>query len=97
MLRESRVGAVVLAPLEVFGRLFTASGWGEALGYAALAAGVNAVLLFVVFYLDADYPGGGGGEIAGGLRALQRVRKGGLSALGAPAKTARGSVPQLPI
>ncbi|MDB5320642.1 MAG: putative rane protein [Phycisphaerales bacterium] len=96
MLRESRLGAVVLAPLEVFGRLFTAHGWGEALGYAALAAGVNAVLLFVVFYLDADYLEAAAAKSQAVYARLQRVRKGGLSAIGGPMKKARESVPELP-
>jgi hypothetical protein len=96
MLRESRVGAVVLAPLEVFGRLFTAGGWGEGLGYAALAAGIDAVLMFVVFYLDADYLEAAASRSQAMYERMQRVRRGGLAALGGPAKRARGSVPQLP-
>src|SRR5258706_2936001 len=96
MLRESRVGGVVLAQLEVFGRLFTAGGWGEGLGYAALAAGIDAVLMFVVFYLDADYLEAAASRSQAMYERMQRVRRGGLAALGGPAKNARGSVPQLP-
>src|SRR3954469_23684794 len=55
-LRSSRVGGVVLAPLEVFGRLFTAETWWTAgLTYAALAVVIDGALLAIVFYLDADY------------------------------------------
>lgn len=96
MLRESRVGAVALAPLEVYGRLFTAHGLIESLGYAALAAGVNAVLLFVVFYLDADYLEASAAKSQAVYERLQRVRKGGVMAIGGPLKKARGAVPQLP-
>src|SRR5258706_12624911 len=86
MLRESRVGGVVLAPLEVFGRLFTASGWGEGLGYAALAAGGDGILLFVVVYLGADYLEGAASRSQGIYEGSEAVGRGGVGAVRGRAK-----------
>jgi len=96
LLRESRIGSVLLAPLKVFGRLFTATTWGEGLEYTGLALLINAVLLGVVFYLDADYLEAAAAKSQAMYARLQRLRKGGVMALGTPGKTARGAVPLLP-
>jgi hypothetical protein len=95
-LRASRAGSILLAPLDVFGRLFTAASFAQALLYAALAIFINLVLLFVVFYLDADYLEAAAAKSQVVYERLQRVRKGGLSAFTRPGKKARGALPTFP-
>jgi hypothetical protein len=95
-LHGSRVGTILLAPLDVFGELFTAQTWHAGLVYASLALGINAVLLFVVFYLDADYLEAAASRSQAVYARIQRLRKGGLTAIAGPGKKVRGAVPQLP-
>ena len=95
-IRTSRAGSILLAPLDVFGRLFTAAGTGDALLYAGLAFLINLVLLFVVFHLDADYLEAAAAKSQAVYERLQRVRKGGLSAFTRPGKKVRGAVPTFP-
>lgn len=95
-LRQSRVGAILLAPLEVYGQLFTAESWRAGLLYGSLALLVNAVLVFVVFYLDADYLEAAAARSQAVYARIQRLRKGGLAAIAGPSKNVRGAVPQLP-
>src|SRR4051812_42271548 len=79
--RASRVGGVALAPLEIFGRLFTAeSWWPTGLMYAALATALDGVLLAVVFYLDADYLEAAATRSAVVYDRLRRIRQGGVMA-----------------
>jgi len=95
-LRASRVGSILLAPLDVFGRLFTAAGVAQALLYAGLAIVIDLLVLFVVFYLDADYLEAAAAKSQAVYERLQRVRKGGLSAFTRPGKKVRGALPTLP-
>jgi hypothetical protein len=95
-LRGSRAGTILLAPLDVFGQLFTAGSWHDGLVYGSLAVGVNGVLAVVVFYLDADYLEAAAARSQAVYARIQRLRKGGLSALAGPGKRARGVVPRLP-
>jgi len=94
-LHGSRAGTILLAPLDVFGELFTAQSWRAGLVYASLAIGINAVLMFVVFYLDADYLEAAASRSQAVYARIQRLRKGGLAAIGGPGKKVRGAVPQL--
>jgi hypothetical protein len=95
VLHGSRVGAVLLAPLDVFGQVFTAQSWHDGLVYGAFAVCVNAVLLFVVFYLDVNYLEAAAARSQVVYARIQRLRRGGLAALAGPGKRARGAVPQL--
>ncbi|HEY7117258.1 MAG TPA: putative ABC exporter domain-containing protein [Tepidisphaeraceae bacterium] len=98
--RTSRVGGILLAPLDVFGRLFTASSWWPTgLMYLGLALLVDLALMFVVFYLDADYLETSAAKSAALYERLQRVRRGGIMGMARPAKPGakvRGAVPLLP-
>ncbi len=94
-LRGSRVGAFVLAPLEAYGRLFAAGSMLEGLKFGAIALGLDVLLVFVVFYLDADYLEAAATRSQAVYERLQRVRRGGVGALGKPAK-GRWILPQLP-
>jgi hypothetical protein len=96
-LRASRVGHVLLAPLEAFGRLFVADRlWPDAFVYGGIALGIDVLLVFVVFYLDADYLEAAAARSQVLYDRLQRVRRGGgLAAIGAPAK-GRWAMPRLP-
>lgn len=96
-LQQSRVGSVLLAPLEVFGHLFVASHlWPDGVIYSAAAIGIIGVLTGVVFYLDADYLEAAAAKSQAVYARLQRVRKGGLSAMAKPGKKGKFSIPQLP-
>src|SRR5258706_1109532 len=56
ILRRSRLGAILLAPLDVFGRLFTTRDLRhEGLFFMAIAVAIDALMLWIVFWLDADY------------------------------------------
>jgi len=97
-LRSSRVGGVVLAPLEVFGRLFTAEQWWTTgLTYAALAVVIDAALLAIVFYLDADYLEAAANRSAVVYDRIRRIRQGGVIAASAGrGGKARGAIPRFP-
>jgi hypothetical protein len=96
--RASRVGSIALAPLEVFGRLFTAeTWWPTGLMYTGLALAIDAVLLAVVFYLDADYLEAAATRSAVVYDRLRRIRQGGVMAAAAGrGGKARGAIPTLP-
>jgi hypothetical protein len=99
-LRGSRAGAILLAPLEVFGRLFTADAWWPAgLAYAGLAVAMDVALLAVVFFLDADYLEAAASKSAAVYERMRRMRQGGvMAASSAPGsgRRARWRLPQLP-
>jgi len=94
---SSRIGSILLSPLEPFGRLFVASRWWpEGLIYSAAALGINGVLMLVVFYLDADYLEAAATKSQKVYERAQRLRKGGLSALAKPGKKGKWAIPKLP-
>jgi len=94
-LRQSAIGSVVLAPLEAFGRLFTATKWfPEVAMYAGIALAINAALLWIVLRLDADYLEASAAKSTALHERIQRLKQGGL--MGAGKVTARGSLPLLP-
>jgi hypothetical protein len=96
-LKESRVGSVVLAPLGVFGRLFTAEAWWPGgLVWAALAVAINGALLVLVFYLDADYLEAAANRSAATYERVRRIRQGGVMLASVPGGKARGAIPRLP-
>ncbi len=96
-LRSSRVGAVLLAPLDVFGRLFVAGEWWpDGLKNAGLALGIDLALMAVVFVLDADYLEAAATKSQALHARLARVRKSGFAAIGGTGGKARGSVPMPP-
>jgi hypothetical protein len=64
--------------------------------YAAAALVINAVLLLIVFYLDADYLEAAATKSQRVYERAQRLRKGGLSALAKPGRKGKWSIPTLP-
>jgi len=95
--QTSRIGSILLAPLEVFGRLFVSERWWpDGVINFAMAMGINGVLLLIVFFLDADYLEAAATKSQAMHARLQRVRKGGISAFARPGKTAKWSFPRVP-
>jgi hypothetical protein len=96
-LRASRVGSVVLAPLDVFGRLFTADAWWPG-GWmdVGLAVAINGALLLLVFYLDADYLEAAANRSVAAYERARRVRQGGVMVASVPGGRPRGAIPRLP-
>jgi hypothetical protein len=97
MLQSSPVGSVLLAPLKVFAKLFVAGGWWPGgLAYAAAAAAIDGAVLLIVFYLDADYLESAAAKSQAVYARMQRIRRGGLSAMSRPAKKGKLVIPRLP-
>lgn len=94
---SSRIGSILLSPLEAFGRVFVASRWWpNGLIYTAAALGINGLLVLVVFYLDADYLEAAAAKSQKVHERAQRLRKGGLSALAKPGRKGKWRIPELP-
>lgn len=93
MMRGNRVGQILLAPLGVFGELFTAANAAGFAKWAALSLLVNLILLWIVFYLDADYLEAAANRSQIIYAKLQRMRKGMMVA---PTGKARWSLPPFP-
>lgn len=94
-LRQSTIGSVVLAPLEAFGRIFTATQWfPDVLMYVGIALAINAALLWLVLRLDADYLEASAAKSTALHDRVQRMREGGFMTSGKI--KARSSLPMLP-
>jgi hypothetical protein len=96
-LRGSTVGSVILAPLDVFPRLFVTGAWWPAgLRDAGLALAMNAALITLVYALDADYLEAAAARSQATYERMRRLRQGGIgAAAGIPSKS-RWAMPRLP-
>jgi Putative ABC exporter len=94
---HSPVVQTLLAPLGWFVRAVTAQTPGELLVYGAGGLAVNAVLVALVFVLDADYLEASAAASEKVYARIQRIRRGGASAgWYTPGNAGRLSVPSLP-
>jgi hypothetical protein len=96
LVRASPVGRVVLLPVEPFGYLLTARRlFPDLVMWAAVVVAIDAALLWVIFWLDADFLESAAARSAVVQEKIARARKMGI---GAP--VARGTVkfspPMLP-
>jgi hypothetical protein len=92
--RASPVGRIVLLPVEPFGYLLTARGVPELAQWTVIAAAVNAALVFLIFWLDADYLESAAARSAVMQERIARARKLGIGA--AAGGKVRFSPPMLP-
>jgi hypothetical protein len=96
ILRHSRLGSILFAPLNVFGRLFTTKEMlHDGVFYAAIAVLIDLSMVLVVFWLDADYLEASSVRSRALYEKTQRVRQGGITAL-RPGLKARWTLPSLP-
>jgi hypothetical protein len=96
--RGTRTGQIVLAPFDVFGRVLTAPGLVAALGHAALAVVVLAMLLTILMWLDAQYLESAATAGQRVYDRIQRMRRGGAISMrtqGGPGKS-RLRIPRPP-
>jgi hypothetical protein len=93
-IHQSRVGSIMMAPLDVYGQLFAATSLSAGLKYAGLAALIDLGMLLLVFYFDADYLEAAAARSQAIYEKAQRVRKGGVLAIGK--KTTKWRIPPLP-
>jgi hypothetical protein len=75
-LTASPVGRVVLAPFQVFSRTISAQGFGEFVGWGAMAASINVVLAIVALRMDTDFYERSIAISEKVARALERARRG---------------------
>jgi hypothetical protein len=95
--RRSAVGGVLLAPFDVFARLFTARAvWPDLLLWSGIGAAMNAALLALVVRLDADYLEAAAGASQRAYERLQRMRGERRLSSAAAGRPPRGRVPLLP-
>jgi hypothetical protein len=92
-LRASKVGAILLAPLDPFGRIFTQTRLWAGLVDASIVLAMDGVLLVLIFWLDADYLEVSAEQSKILYEKVRRVREGGIMAIGFKA---RASLPTLP-
>lgn len=95
MMRGHVAGRIVLAPLDVFGQLFTAQGAPGFLKFGGLALLVNVLLLCLVFFLDANYLEAAANRSQIVYAKLQRVRRGLIVAPSAKAAFSLSPFPHL--
>ena len=95
LVRSSAVGRLILLPVEPFGYLLTAERLVDLIQWSAVAVAVNAVLVWIIFWLDADYLESAAARSALVQERMLRARKLGIGASAAGGKV-RFSPPMLP-
>lgn len=97
VLNQSAVSRVLLMPFVPFARAFTADGPIELLGWGAVAAAIDALLLFAILRLDADYREAALRASERQMVRRERMRRGIVQQMSMPTGVRRRSpLPMLP-
>jgi hypothetical protein len=95
--QDSWIGRCLMAPFAVFAMILTSGSlYPELVQWVAVAVGLNALLVVVILWLDADYLEAAVATSQKVYERIQRVRRGQRVSSWAGRGTARWRLPQLP-